>query len=86
MKIKTHLELDAPAPVAWQAWDEDSYDGAPDAAPSARIVGTGTTKQEAIADLMAQYDEIAHQKWVCQQLDAADSEDERNAILRENTQ
>jgi hypothetical protein len=52
MKISTHYEPNSPWP--WTAIDENTYDGSPDAGPSARIVGIGATKAAAIADLIEQ--------------------------------
>jgi hypothetical protein len=57
MRIKTELDLDAPAPLAWCAWDEDTYDGAPDAGARARAQGRGATKEAAVADLQEQLEE-----------------------------
>ena len=39
----------------WRAIDLHDYDGAPDAGP--QCVGEGKTKDEAIADLMRQFEE-----------------------------
>jgi hypothetical protein len=39
----------------WAAYDDDTYDGAPDAGP--QIVGTGATEAEAIADFEQQWEE-----------------------------
>jgi hypothetical protein len=36
----------------WAAYDDDTYDGAPDSPP--QIVGWGRTEQEAIDDFMEQ--------------------------------
>jgi hypothetical protein len=60
MKISTHY-VNPPIPTRncdWCAVDDDTYDGAEDAHPDARIIGYGATEQEAIADLMAQLKEI----------------------------
>jgi len=56
MKIRTEYDP-KPVPTSqfdWSAWDEDSYDGAPDAGPRARLVGYGPTQDAAIADLLEQ--------------------------------
>jgi hypothetical protein len=42
--------------------------------------------ERAKQHVLDKLDRIADQKFMAQQLDAAESEDERNAILRENTQ
>ena len=39
----------------WTAWDEDTYDGAPD---GNNTLGWGKTEQEAINDLLEQLDEL----------------------------
>lgn len=41
----------------WLAYDEDTYDGAPDAAPNP--MGWGKTEEEAEADLRHQMEEVA---------------------------
>ena len=48
MKIRT-----SETPIGWCAVDDDTYDGAPDAG-AAGAMGTGTTEEEAIADLLEQ--------------------------------
>jgi hypothetical protein len=35
----------------WSAIDYDTYDGAPDSGPRARLIGYGPTEEDAIADL-----------------------------------
>lgn len=35
----------------WQAWDDDTYDGAPDSATRSQV-GHGATEQEAIDSLL----------------------------------
>ena len=55
MKIRTEHDPRAIMPHwEWTAWDESTYDGADDAGPKARAIGTGPTEAEAIADLMEQ--------------------------------
>ena len=39
----------------WEAWDDLTLDGAPDAGHLAHIVGYGATEAEATADLIAQH-------------------------------
>jgi hypothetical protein len=51
MKIVTYPNPWAPADMAWSAIDESTYDGAPDASPRARAIGTGLTPAAAEADL-----------------------------------
>ena len=61
MKIVTEYYT-PPIPLRtmdWSAWDEDTYDGADDAGPRARLIGYGATEAEAIADLIAQIEEYA---------------------------
>lgn len=43
---------------AWYAIDDDTYDGAPDTRGLASLIGLGSTREEAIADLMTQIDEF----------------------------
>ena len=62
MRIKTHYD---PPPVPlrqfdWHAIDDDTYDGAEDAGPLARVIGYGRTEQDAIDDLMEQLAEVSH--------------------------
>ena len=51
--VRAHPDLTgyAPRAEAWHAYDENIYDGAPDAGP--QIVGLGATAEAALAD----YDE-----------------------------
>ena len=59
MKIKTSFDY-PPIPnrnFDWSAWDEDTYDGAEDSHPSARVIGRGPTESAAINDLLEQLEE-----------------------------
>lgn len=49
MTIRTNL-ADSSAPLAWEAIDTDTYDGAPDS-PTRFQVGRGSTEAEAISNL-----------------------------------
>lgn len=42
----------------WSVHDDDTYDGAPDASPSQRIMGHGRTKAEAVADFWQKWHEF----------------------------
>lgn len=58
MKIATRYQ---PPPIPqrdfdWYALDSDTYDGAPDAG-AASTMGWGRTEQEAIDDLLEQFEE-----------------------------
>ncbi len=59
MRIKTELDFDAPAVIAWSAWDDDAYDGAPDAGARAHVIGRGATESAAVADLLEQQEDGA---------------------------
>jgi hypothetical protein len=50
MTVVAHPDLtgDAPRSERWHAYDDDTYDGAPDAGP--QIVGYGATPLDAIND------------------------------------
>jgi hypothetical protein len=53
-------QIDPPVPSTafdFMAYDADTYDGAPDAGPLARIIGYGRTQAEAILDFEAQWAE-----------------------------
>jgi hypothetical protein len=54
MIIVAHPELTGYAPPSerWHAYDDDTYDGAPDAGP--QVVGHGATEYAAIADFWRQ--------------------------------
>ena len=57
MKIRTE-HIFPPIPIRqfdWCAYDDDTYDGAPDAGP--QIVGHGATEKEAVEDFMEQWNE-----------------------------
>ncbi len=48
----------------WQCLDNDTFDGAPDAATINRLVGIGRTKSEAATDWFDSYmDEMATVMW-----------------------
>ena len=49
MRIKTERQY-----FQWVAYDDETYDGAPDSSRRARAIGTGDTEQEAIEDLQEQ--------------------------------
>jgi len=57
--MKIHTEhVYPPIPIRsfdWCAYDDDTYDGAPDAGP--QCVGYGATEAEAIADFREQWEE-----------------------------
>ncbi len=60
MKIVTNLTCPGVAPdnMAYSAVDEDTYDGAPDSAPIARLIGMGPTPEAATADLLEQLEDF----------------------------
>jgi hypothetical protein len=56
MNIKTSYDF-PPIPIRsfdWSAWDDDTYDGAPE---SCCPIGRGATEAEAIADLLEMIEE-----------------------------
>lgn len=59
MKIVAHPDLTGYAPPneRWSAFDDDTYDGTPDAGP--QIVGYGATEAEAIADYWREFAWVA---------------------------
>jgi hypothetical protein len=57
-RIKTEYDPLHPFIFPWCAWDENTYDGAPDAGPRAHIIGYGATEAEAIAELQAQLEDL----------------------------
>lgn len=60
MNIKTSFDY-PPIPIRqfdWSAWDDDSYDGAPDSSTRNEI-GYGTTEAEAVEDLKR----LLQEKW-----------------------
>ena len=59
MKIRVEEDDTGFAPRAerFYALDDDSYDGAPDAAPRCQVVGRGATPDEAVADLLKRLEE-----------------------------
>ena len=58
MNIKTDISFAAPKDSRYYAWDDDTYDGAPDSGRKARIVGWGATEKEAIEDCRRQHEEL----------------------------
>lgn len=49
--MASHNIVTTRIPGGWQAYDEDTYDGAPDAGWPFNCIGYGGTEQEAIDDL-----------------------------------
>jgi hypothetical protein len=59
-----NLEFKQLADGEWQCLDNDTFDGAPDAARINRLVGIGRTKSEAATDWFDSYmDEFAAVMW-----------------------
>jgi hypothetical protein len=55
MKINVIYQDEPRLPEPWTAYDENTFDGAPDGGP--QMLGTGKTKEEAIQDLLRQLTE-----------------------------
>lgn len=51
---RAHNIVTTRTPLGWQAYDDDTYDGAPDSEWPHNCLGHGSTKQEAIDDLCSQ--------------------------------
>lgn len=58
MKIVSYYEAYRPSSMAWLAYDEDTYDGAPDSG-NRHMIGYGHTQAEAIEDLHRLFQEEA---------------------------